>query len=233
MASFGLFKGCGRTVAKKRSDNGVPCRTSPTSANKKLKTKGTVSGRAVTIGLFLILASVALCSPCAPGQVGSKISDFRLTDTSGKVHTLEDYAGKIVVLEFWSFKCPVSLAYDERVAALLSKYGNRGVTVLGVASNKNESPAEVRRNAENLRLPFPILLDQEGGLAERLGATHTPGVVILDGTGTLRYRGAIDNNKRIAERGRIPYVETALDALLAGQPIPQAETEAFGCSIKR
>ncbi|MBZ5494914.1 MAG: redoxin domain-containing protein [Acidobacteriia bacterium] len=185
------------------------------------------------LNLLLTMAAAAQSSPLTGGQIGAKVADFRLTDNNGKSHTLEDYTGKILVLEFWSFKCPVSLAYDERVAALQSKYGGRGVSVLAVASNKNESSAEVKRNAENLKLAFPVLLDQDGMLAEKLGATHTPSVFILDGTGTLRYRGAIDNNKRATERGRIAYVEAALDALLAGQPVPQADTQVFGCSIKR
>jgi peroxiredoxin len=185
------------------------------------------------LAAFLTINFAALNSLLAGAQIGAKVAGFRLTDAGGTVHTLEEYTGKIVVLEFWSFKCPVSLAYDERVAALQAKYRNRGVVVLAVASNKNESPVEVRRNAENLNLPFPVLLDPDGALAERLGATHTPSVVILDSSGTLRYRGAIDNNKRTDEHGRIPYAEEALDALLAGRPLPQTETNTFGCTIKR
>lgn len=183
--------------------------------------------------VFMILTSVALSLLFAGSQIGEKVAGFRLADTGGKVHDLEEYAGKILVLEFWSFKCPVSLAYDERLAALQAKYRSRGVSVLAVASNKNESPTEVRRNAENLKLPFPVLLDQDGLLADRLGATHTPSVAMLDGGGVLRYRGAVDNDKRAGERGRIPYAEEALNALLAGQPVPVAETKVFGCGIRR
>ena len=188
---------------------------------------------AAALSTLLVFFFAALSAPGAETQLGAKVPGFRLTDDGGKVHTLDDYAGKLVVLVFWSFKCPVSLAYDERMAALYTRYSNRGVVVLAVASNKNESPVEVRRNAENLKMPFPVLLDQDGMLAARLGATHTPSVVILDGEATLRYRGAIDNNKRPAERGRIAYVEEVLDALLAGRPTPHAESEVFGCSIKR
>ena len=166
-------------------------------------------------------------------QIGARPSGFRLIDIDGSAHTLDEYAGKIAVLEFWSFKCPVSLAYDERVAALQSRYRSRGVVVIAVASNKNESPVEVRRNAENLKLPFPVMIDPEGTLAERLGATHTPSVAVLDRDGILRYRGAFDNNRVAGDRGRIPYAENALEALLAGRPVPRAETEAYGCSIKR
>ena len=183
--------------------------------------------------VWLWVAVLALLTLPASAQIGEKVAGFSIADTDDRVHTLEEYSGKILVLEFWSFKCPVALAYNERLAELQSKYRNRGVTFLAVASNKNESPIEVRRNRENLKLPFPVLLDRDGAMADRLGATHTPSIVILDGAGMLRYRGAIDNNRRTGENGRIPYAEEVLDALLAGRPAPQSETPVFGCSIRR
>jgi peroxiredoxin len=183
--------------------------------------------------VWLTVAFLALMTLPASAQIGEKVAGFSIADTDDRVHTLEQYSGKILVLEFWSFKCPVALAYNERLAELQSKYRNRGVTFLAVASNKNESPAEVQRNRENLKLPFPVLLDRDGTMADRLGATYTPSIVILDGTGMLRYRGAIDNNKRNGEKGRIPYAEEVLDALLGGRPAPQSETQVFGCSIRR
>jgi peroxiredoxin len=189
-----------------------------------------VRSRAATI---LIFAPFLLAPLFADVQVGAKTAGFRLTDTAGKTHDLGDYAGKVLVLEFWSFKCPVSLAYDERMAALYSKYRSQGVSFLAVASNKNESPVEIRRNVENLKLAFPVLLDRDGMLADRLGATHTPSVFILDGSGILRYRGAVDNNKRAGERGRIAHVEDALNAILGGKPVPEEQTKVFGCGIRR
>ena len=189
-----------------------------------------VCRRAATI---LLVAPFLLAPLVAGVQIGAKLAGFRLTDTAGKTHDLGDYAGKAVVLEFWSFKCPVSLAYDERMAALYSKYRSQGVSFLAVASNKNESPVEIRRNVENLKLSFPVLLDQDGVLADRLGATHTPSVFILDGSGVLRYRGAVDNNKHAGERGRVAHVEDALNAILGDQPVPEGETKVFGCGIRR
>jgi len=181
----------------------------------------------------MIFSAVTLLHGFAGAQLGEKVAGFRLVDTADKTHTMSEYAGKILILEFWSFKCPVALAYNERLAALQSKYRDRGVAFLAIASNKNESPIEVRRNRENLKLAFPVLLDRDGAMSDRLGATHTPSIVILDGAGMLRYRGAIDNNKHEGEKGRIPYAEEALDALLAGRPVPHPETEVFGCSIRR
>jgi len=155
-------------------------------------------------------------------------------DDDRQTHSLEDYAGKIVVLEFWSFKCPPVAAYDDRMIALEGKYRNRGVVILAVDSNKNEPADEVRLNRVYRKLPFPVLMDKEGTLAESLDATLTPSVVILDGKGIIRYRGAIDNNKRAGEHGRTAYAEDALDALLSGQPVSQAEVKmSGGCTIKR
>jgi peroxiredoxin len=185
---------------------------------------------AVIMLAFIMVTSLPVF---AGVQIGEKITGIQLRGSDGKVFNLEEYSGKIVILEFWSFKCPVTAAYNERIGMLQSKYRNRGIAVFAVASNKNESPIEVERNRENLSLPFPVLLDPDGMFADRLGATHTPSVVIVDGSGTLRYRGAIDNNKRPGEQGRIPHVEDAVEALLAGRPVPQAETKVFGCSIKR
>jgi peroxiredoxin len=184
-------------------------------------------------GTFACILCFGLSLASANGQIGAKVAGFRLTDAAGRTHALEDYAGKILVLEFWSFKCPPASAYEGRVSALQAKYAPRGVIFLAVSSNKNESVAEVRLNSANRKLPYPVLMDLDGAVAESVGATHTPGVVILNGSGIVCYRGAIDNNKRPGERGRIPYVEDALDALLAGKAVPQTETAMSGCTIKR
>jgi peroxiredoxin len=175
-----------------------------------------------------------LCAPAVSGsEIGSKLADFQLKDASGAGRSLESYSGKIVILVFWSFKCPVSLAYDDRVEKLQAKYSDKSVVVLGVASGANDNADEIRANAANRKIQFPILLDSEGDLAEKLGATHTPDIFILDRENILRYRGALDNNKKPGENGRIGYVEDAIDSILSGRAIPISETRPFGCSIKR
>jgi peroxiredoxin len=191
-------------------------------------------GNAMVAGLLLLVFLVPIGSKSLRAQVGTRISDIRLADDRGKQHSLEDYAGKILVLEFWSYKCPPSAAYDDRIKELDARYRSRGVVILAVDSNKNEPAAEVRVNSDNRKVPYPVLMDPSGNLADSLGATHTPSVAVLDGSGVLRYRGAIDNNLRPGESGRIAYLENALDALLSGQPVQQSETRiSGGCSIKR
>ncbi len=184
--------------------------------------------------LLLIAAAAANCPQnVQAAEIGSRVGNFQLPDASGQTRSLQSYSGKNVVLVFWSFKCPVSLMYNGRMEAIQSKYGSRGVVVLAIASGANETPAEIEANANNLKVTIPILLDSNADLAEKLGAAHTPSVFILDGGGVLRYKGAIDNNKRPGENGRIAYVDDALDAILAGTGVPNPETKTFGCSIKR
>ena len=171
--------------------------------------------------------------PIQIAEVGSKVDNFQLVDVDGNSRSLQSYSGKIVVLVFWSFKCPVSLEYRDRMEELQDKYGGRGVSVLGVSSGSNEAAAEIRANISNLQIKTPVLLDTEGILAEKLGATHTPSVFILDGSSILRYKGSIDNNKKPGDKARIAYADNAIDAILAGQSVAVPETRAFGCSIKR
>ena len=183
--------------------------------------------------VFLVLSLWAIRVPQGrTAEIGSEIGNFTLQDISGTAHSLQHYSGKIVILVFWSFKCPVSLAYDDRMKTLQDKYGDQKVVVLGVASAANESPAEIRANAANLNLEVPVLLDSEGDLAKELGASHTPSVFIIDSARALRYKGALDNNKKEREGGRTAYAEDAIDAILAGRPVPVPETKPFGCSIK-
>jgi peroxiredoxin len=115
---------------------------------------------------------------------------------------------------------------------LRSKYAGKNVAVVAITSGANETPSEILANVENLKIKIPVLLDTEANAAKKLGATHIPSVFVIDENGVLRYRGAFDNNKKAGEKGRISYIENALDSLLSGQPVPVPETRVFGCIIK-
>ncbi len=166
------------------------------------------------------------------GEIGQKAPDFRLPDVAGKSYSLNDYSGRVLILVFWAFKCPVVLASDERLRSLQARYRDAGVEVLAVNSNNNESPLEIRHNAANLSLPYPVLLDEDGILAEKLKATQTPTFCVIDRQGILRYQGALDS-KKPGEGGRGGGLEEALNEVLAGKPVTTPETRASGCTIRR
>jgi peroxiredoxin len=185
--------------------------------------------------MFLVLA-IACASGFLRAQssvIGSRVADFQLSDSTGQAHSLQSYAGKVLVLVFWSYKCPVVLAYNDRLIGLRSKYAGKGVIILGVASNSNEAAAEINRNVANLKISFPILIDPEGVLAEGFGATHAPSAFVVDENGRLRYGGAIDNNKKEGSGGREAYVDNAIAEVIAGKAVTVPESKEFGCVIQR
>jgi thiol-disulfide isomerase/thioredoxin len=180
----------------------------------------------------LLWACLLFSAQATAADIGSKVSDFQLPDASGAIRSLHSFPGKAVAIVFWSYKCPVSLAYVDRIGELSKEYGGKGVEVIAIDASVNETPAEVRANIANLKFTIPVLLDSEGVVSEKLGATQTPSVFIIDGEDILRYKGAFDNNKRRGEGGRIGYAEDALDSILSGRAVGVAETRPFGCSIR-
>jgi len=80
-----------------------------------------------------------------------------------------------------------------------------------------------------------VLLDEDGKVGHAYGARTTPHMFVIDPTGTLVYRGAIDN----AQDGEPPggaklvnYVEAALADVAASRPVQTPETPSYGCSVK-
>jgi peroxiredoxin len=184
------------------------------------------------IALALAAALSALAS--ADVTIGDKLKPFALTDAIGnRPLDLKTALGKkATVLMFISAECPVSNAYNDRMAALARDYAGKGVSVIGINSNRQEAPAEIAEHARQHGFSFPVLKDVNNVQADAFGAHVTPEIYVYDGDQKLRYHGRIDDDKSGADI-KSRDLRTTLDALLAGEPVPVAETKAFGCSIKR
>jgi peroxiredoxin len=166
--------------------------------------------------------------------MGALVPDFGLPDAAtGKRTALTTLqAGKkATVLIFVSTQCPVSNAYNERMAQLAAQYGPRGVAFAAINANAPEPAAEVAEHARTHRFAFPVLKDADGEIARRFGARVTPEVYVTDGKGVLVYHGAIDDAEN-AGQVKTRHLAATLDALLAGRPVPAKTTQAFGCTIK-
>ena len=191
------------------------------------------------VAMFLILTGVVISGSGKSGDaamapaIGTTIEDFTLPDTDGKNHALSSLKGKNgAVVIFISVQCPISNAYNERMSKLAEDYGARGISVIGVNSNKSESVDAVKAHATEKHLSFTVLKDPGNKVADLLGAQHTPEAYYLDANNKLLYHGRIDNSTDTSK------VETndlrdALDSALAGKPIQKTTSLAFGCSIKR
>jgi peroxiredoxin len=167
------------------------------------------------------------------GEEMKKVSDFTLDDYSGVKHSLSDYkSSKAIVLMFIATQCPVSNAYNERMAALQKDYADKGVTFIGINANKQEGVDEIREHAKEHGFSFTILKDWNNVIADKLGASVTPETYVLNSNLEILYHGRIDDSQR-SNKVTSSDLRTALDQVLGGKAVTVHETKAFGCSIKR
>jgi peroxiredoxin len=190
----------------------------------------------VVIGLA-VAACTASNLPMLKIKIGEKMADFTLPEAGGAPHSLYEFKGKkAVVVIFLATRCPFSNAFNGVMAKLARDCASRGVAVVGINANKTEPASEVAEHARTNNLGFPVLKDEGNVIADRVGASVTPEVFLLDSDFTLRYHGALGNSQRPttkAEEASDADLRPALEAVLAGQAVTRAETKAFGCTIKR
>lgn len=178
--------------------------------------------------LFLVPALAQAASPLEAGRA--------LRTLDGKPWNLEATVrdSKATVLVFWSAECPCVQRYQSRVETLIEHYGPRGVAIVGVASNAGEEPAAIQHAVEQRGITLQVVRDPGGKLAQAVGARSTPTVAVLDGKGKVAFLGWIDNEREIGAPDREPYLERALDALLAGKRRGFAKrSPTYGCRITR
>ena len=186
----------------------------------------------------LILAAVVLGAVAvaqAAITVGQPAPGFTLKDQDGAEVDLAKLRGKIVVLEWTNPDCPFAQRHAEAktMSTLADRYRGKGVVWLGVDSTSYLDAARDRAWRSEHELPYPVLDDHKGTVGTAYGAKTTPHMFVIDGTGTVVYEGAIDDDAT-GDKGKQArnYVAEALDEVTAGQPVKLAETKPYGCSVK-
>jgi peroxiredoxin len=180
------------------------------------------------LALFVLIAAVNFIY-----AGGEKINDFKLKDYNGKEHNLSDFKNsKAIVVIFVATQCPVSNAYNERMAALYNDYKNNGIQFVGINSNKQESVDEIKQHANEHKLDFVILKDDNNIIADKFQASVTPEVYVLNKDFEILYHGRIDDSRR-EEDVKTKDLRKALDEILTGKKVETTSTKAFGCTIKR
>jgi peroxiredoxin len=197
--------------------------------------------------LFVTLALTALCSgslfAAESPKVGTPAPGFSLTDAHGQSHSLGQYKGKYVVLEWFNPGCPfVQKHYkSENMQKLQKEFTGKGVVWLTIDSSApgeqgNLTPAEAQKQMKAWNMDSTaLLLDPNGQVGHEYGATNTPHMFVLNPKGDVIYEGAIDS-KASTDQSDIKvatnYVKAALTEAMAGQPVQTATTKAYGCGIK-
>jgi peroxiredoxin len=161
------------------------------------------------------------------------VDNFKLKDYNGKEHSLSDYKdSKAIVIMFIATECPVSNAYNGRMENLYNFYKNKGVTLIGINSNKAESVPDIKEHAKSNNLTFTILKDEKNIIADKFGASVTPEVYVLNPKFEVLYHGRIDDSRR-EQDVKAKDLKSALDEILSGKTVSVPKTKAFGCTIKR
>jgi hypothetical protein len=181
--------------------------------------------------LFAVLLAASAILAAGEFPIGSQVSDIRVTD-HGAPLVIRTAAAKATAVLFISVECPVSNAYNDRMAALYKDYSGTGVQFVFVNANDHESQAAADEHAKQHNLGFKVFKDPNNALADQFDAQNTPEAFLFDHAGKLVYHGRIDDSRDLANVKSSDF-RAALDAVLAGRAVPVANTKQFGCTIKR
>jgi peroxiredoxin len=201
-------------------------------------------GASVIVGGILSSNVVADSSvaPAAAAEIGKPAPAFTMKDTDGKTHSLSDFKGKIVVLEWFCPTCPYSGGNGRRSihnngsVKELAK-GLKGVDSEVVYLLVDSSTAKMRMSAEELSkkdaevkkaigIESPILIDGDTSVAKAYGAKSTPHMFVIDADGVLRYHGAFSDQKKTN------YVLDAVKSIKAGTTVEPTHVRQWGCGVR-
>src|SRR5437764_5608150 len=197
--------------------------------------------RSIVLACFS-LAATALYAAESPA-VGSAAPDFSLPDVNGKTHSLSQYKGKYVVLEWFNPECPfVKKHYGSgNMQKLQAEFTGKGIVWLIVDSNAPGLEGYLSAEQANAKMAewktkqTALVLDPDGKAGRSYGAKNTPHMFIINPEGKIVYEGAIDS-KATPNPADIStstnYVKVALDESMSGKPVSNPNTKPYGCSVK-
>jgi peroxiredoxin len=173
-------------------------------------------------------------------ELGTPAPAFALPRVDdGRVLSLQDLAGAPATLViFMCAHCPYVKHIAPALAVLAREYQARGVAVVGISSNDavaypDDAPEPLAADAHARGYTFPMLYDESQAVAKAYRAACTPDFFLFDAARRLAYRGQFDASR---PKNDLPVtgadLRAALDAVLAGAPIPEPQYPSIGCNIK-
>ncbi len=179
-------------------------------------------------------------TPSTMLPLGTALPDFSLVDAaSGSRVSADDLADRSALLvTFICNHCPFVKHVVGELGRLAEDYLPRGVGIVAINSNDvdaypQDGPEHMRRLVEREGWEFPFILDETQGVAKKFGAACTPDFFLFDADRRLAYRGQLDDSRPGSARpvtGR--DLRAALEAVLAGEPVPEDQKPSIGCNIK-
>ena len=193
---------------------------------------------ALAFGCALLGAGPEGTSPLPDARmVGQRVGNFSAKTPEGKPFSLFGLRGKTaVVLAFLGTDCPVGNLYAPRLAELSEAYKEKGAAFVGIYSNARDTPEQIAAHAKEFGLKFPVVKDEDNVIADTLLVERTSEVIVLDGLGFVRYRGAIDDQYGVGTRKEAAtrnYLKDAIEEVVTAGRIDVKAAAAAGCLIDR
>lgn len=153
----------------------------------------------VTSLLLSALVASALAMGSRPPAAGMPASEFSLTDLHGKAHSLEQYKGKVVLLNFWATWCKPCTSEMPAMQTVYDQLRDKDFVVLAV--NELEDEAKVREHIQQYKHTFPVLLDRQNQVANQYGVFGLPVSVFIDQQGVVQeyIKGGLLTERKIHE----------------------------------
>jgi peroxiredoxin len=199
-------------------------------------------------GWFVAGLATAASEPVKTLAIGAQAPDFSLPGVDGRTRRLSDFVqAKVLVIVFTCNHCPTAQAYEARIATLAADYKDKGVALVAISPNDplsvrldelgytdvSDSLADMKIRAKDLGFKFPYLYDgDKQEVTKAYGPVATPHVFVFDAQRKLRYVGRIDDNERDPIAVKSHDARNAVEAVLAGRPVPVETTRVVGCSVK-
>ena len=212
--------------------------------NRRSKIALAAAGLAAIPAVALVAGNMTAADPVlAQVPIGAPAPGFSGNDVNGRTVRFADFRGKTVVLEWNNPECPSVKAHYEsgnmlKAQAAAAEDGVVWLTINSSAKGKQGymTPAEARAlTASQQSRRTAYLRDPSGVVGRAYGATATPHMYIIDASGKLVYRGAIDDRPAADKddiAGARNHVLAALGELKAGKPVSVPTSRPYGCSVK-
>ena len=182
-------------------------------------------------------------TPSTMVELGTPAPDFRLPDmrreAGGRPVALEDFRdAPALLVMFICNHCPYVKHIQKELAAFARDYQPRGLAVVAINANDAErypddAPERMAEEAEAAGYTFPYLFDETQEVAKAYRAACTPDFFLYDRQRRLVYRGQFDDSR---PRNDLPVtgkdLREAVEAVLAGRPVPEDQKPSLGCNIK-
>ncbi len=174
-----------------------------------------------------------------PVGTQAPLTEVKMKDVSGKEVAIKDAMNKNGVLVMFSCNtCPYVIKNQERTKQIAEYAIQNNIGVIILNSNEAQrsdadSYEAMKSYAKEQGYSYSYVVDRNAKVADAFGATRTPEIFLLDATGKVVYKGAIDDNPSEPDNVKRQHAKEAIAESVAGKTVTVKESKSVGCSIKR